>query len=84
VFRPLVGCGISPLWATGFVTVLTSFNEARADTSFRKKTLYAAGRRTFDRDARTTTQVLAVIREEADACIAAGFRSLSSLFTVVN
>ena len=46
--------------------------------------LVERNRRTFDRDVRTTTQVLAVIREEADACIAAGFRSLSSLFTVVN
>ena len=39
---------------------------------------------TFDRDARTTAQVLSVIHEEADACIAAGFRSLSSLLAVVN
>ena len=30
-------------------------------------------RRTFDRLARTTTHVLAIIHEEADACVTAGF-----------
>ena len=40
-------------------------------------------RRTFDHLARTTTQVLAVIREEADSCVAAGFRALASLLAAV-
>ena len=40
-------------------------------------------RRTFDRLVRTTTQVLDIIREEADACVAAGFRALASLLAAV-
>ena len=37
-------------------------------------------RRTFDNNTKTPAQVLALIREEADSWIAAGFRSLAPLF----
>jgi hypothetical protein len=40
-------------------------------------------RRTFDHLTRTTTHVLAVIYEEADACVAARFRALASLLAMV-
>jgi hypothetical protein len=36
-------------------------------------------RRTLDRIVKTSMQVLDAIREEADACVAAGFRTLAPL-----
>jgi len=41
-------------------------------------------RRTFDNDARSPAQVFAIICEEADSWIAAGYRSLAALFAAVS
>jgi hypothetical protein len=41
-------------------------------------------RRTFDRKSRSTTELLQAIFDEADAWIAAGFRDLALLTTLVD
>lgn len=40
-------------------------------------------RRTFDNSGRMPTQVLALIRDEVDSWITAGYRSLAPLFAAV-